>query len=590
MDLVELLRKRHPDYDGPHGRRWWKLARDAATGDGGFRFAVEYASTDSIAQGDWLNPAWQPTIPPGSYLARFDRENPRQFVGRLRTAHYRNHIGRALRTYAGNLWRRPPARKSENAAVVAWWENTDSDGTKVLPWLQRGAHLAHLHGWAAAYFDRDPVEGVASLATARTVARWLQPEEVADWELDGDGELVWVKLVTALCRRDPFTGARVEVEEYTIWTRTAYRRVVLVEDAASGKPRVETDTGIVAHALGAVPLAVLYWEPRADLRALYNGSHMDAAISAAVELFNVSSEARHVERGTAFPVLYVQTADQTTVNNLKIGVHNGIVIELDAKIPPGMFGPPPELSTHFAARRKELREDIFHAVSLDPPQADAQPPESGTARAYRFLGQRAALGAAAQQLARFEFECVDRVARWDAAATPGAVDAAALAARAVTSVTYPEDFDVQDVADVLDTHDPVLAQPERYAPVTVRTARLAVGRAIDPQPTAENERALREQVEMRYLFEVAQYSRRFDVTTLDKAVDPPKADLNAFNTPWMRGNEIRATVGLGPIEGGETVPALQAPKPDPAASGDTRPGATTPGANGGASMSAAGAP
>lgn len=586
--LIELLRRRHSDYHGPLGCRWWALCRDAADGAGGFRHAVEYASQDRHARGDWMDGEGESDeLPGGSYLTRFDRETRRQFLGRLRTSHYRNHLKRVLGTYAGHLWRRPPERATTHAAVERWWRDTDGTGTTVLTWLRQGAREAHLHGWAAAYFDRDPVDGVASLATARTVARWLKPEEIVDWELASDGRFRWVRLCTVVCTRDPATGQESRREEYTTWTAAWWWRVTLATNA-EGQLVVVANSGQVPHALGRVPVAVLYWEPRADIERLYATSHVAGAVSAALELFNVSSEARHVERGTAFPILYAQSANPKVFDNLKLGVHNGVVVEIDAKIPPGMFTAPPELSAHFEARRRELREDLYHAVSLDPPQADVTAPESGTARAYRFLGQRATLGAAAQQLAAFERECIELVVRWDVRDASREVIAQA---QSVTSLTYPEDFDVQDAGSVLDTHQKVLDKADALAPVTVRASRLAIGRAINPQPTAESEKALTEQVEKLY-------ERERDAVL--NASTPPKEifgyDLDLGAIPV---NTYLASKGADPLPDGDMpialwrakyglLPGQTPPAPtDPAAPGNTDPAA--PGANGGGNGPAAGA-
>lgn len=545
--LIDRLRKRHPDYDGPLGCAWWRLCRDAATGEGGFRYAIEHASTDTYAEGDYTDSASSARIPSRMYLARFDRETARQFVSRLKSTHYRNHIGRVLNTYDGDLWRRPPQRQAVSDAVTAWWANVDGKGLGVLPWLQTGAREAHLHGWCAAYFDRtDSADGAPGLGPL--AARWLRPEEIVDWELDGDGALEWVRLCTVVQTRDPVTGKSSQREEYTTWARAWWWRVVLVKREGDATPTapaadgyaVETDTGLVPHDLGAVPLAILRWEPRGSTCRLYSSSHVASAVGAALELFNVASEARHVERGTAFPILCVQDEDEKVLQNLKLGAHNGIRVAPNMSMPE-MLTSDGTLSAHFEKRRAELRAEIYHAVSLDPPAETTQVvPESGVARAYRFEMRRASLVSATQQLAAFERTCVELVARWS-----GVTDPAALAAvQQGVAITYPSDFDVETVGDVVDEFGGVLEKREQLAPVTVRDARLAIGRAVNPHATLEEAEALKAQVETLYQREVER---------LTNPTAAPKSEIFGYDLDagLITVDQYLSSKGLEPIGGDE---------------------------------------
>jgi len=468
-DLADLLAHRHPDYTGPLGCSWWRLVRDAVRGSGGFRHAVEHGRTDASALGDSVIPLEAPL--PGSYLRRFQRETPDAFAERQRVSFYRNHVKTIVAQYQGHLWRRPPERASTIAAVSSWWDEADGAGTPVARWLAQGSRRAQMFGWSAALFDR-PAEP-QSVASARTSARWLQPEELVDWAFGEDGRLDWVRLCTATARRGAFDASSSLVLTYTTWSRDSWVRHVVVDGKAS-------EAGGDAHALGAVPLAMLYWQPPEEPGVLYGTSHLDSAVAAALELFNVSSEARHVERGTAFPILYVQSNDANVLEGLSLGTHAGLVVEAAASMPPGFVTAPAELTAHFAARRAELRDEVYRAANIDPPQADNATPESGIARAYKFLPRRSVLVDVCEQLATFERSAVGLLARWD-----GADPAAWLAS---TSVTYPSDFDVQDSDGVIERSNTVLGS--QAAPVTKRAARVQLGRAVAPHATAAEDAAL----------------------------------------------------------------------------------------------------
>lgn len=511
-DLVALLRRRHPDYTGPLGQSWWKLVRDAVGGRGGFRHAVEHGRTDRAALGDSVQQLEQPLE--GSYLRRFGRETSEAYAERQRVSFYRNHLRTIVSQYQGNLWRRPPERQSNIATVSAWWDDVDGNGAKVARWLAEGSRRAQYFGWAAAIFDR-PDEPV-SLATARTTARWLQPEELVDWSFGEDGTLDWARLCTRTSLRNPFDAREASAEVYTTWTRYGWTRHVLIGDKLY-------DTTEGGTTLGAVPIAVLYWQPPEEPGALYGTSHLDSAVAAALELFNVSSEARHVERGTAFPILYVQSNDPGALEGLKLGVNNGIVVEAGAAMPPGFVTVPGDLNTHFADRRGELRDEVYRAANLDPPQADGTTPESGIARAYKFLPRRSVLVDVCEQLGTFERRAVDLLARWDGAA-PAAWQAA-------TTITYPSDFDVQDADGAIDRSSKVLGS--QAAPITKRAARVQLGRAVAPHASAADDAALQSEAD-------AQYQReRAALVTPDPAA-PGKTDPAA---PGANGG------GNGPAAG-----------------------------------------
>ncbi len=476
-DLAAILARRHPDYAGPLGTRWWQLVRDAVGGRGGFRHAVERGRTEEHALGDYALRQEQPLA--GSYLRRFQRETAESFAERQRVSFYRNHTRTIVAQYQGHLWRRPPERATSIATVAAWWADVDGEGTPVARWLAQGSRRAQMFGWAAALFDRpaDP----QSVASARTSARWLQPEELVDWGFGEDGALEWARLCTEVASRGPYDDSATAVRIYTTWTRYGWERHRVIGDAVE-------QVAEAPHALGAVPLAFLYWQPPEEPGALYGTSHLDSAVAASLELFNVSSEARHVERGTAFPVLYIQSRDERALQGLALGTHAGLVVEPDVSMVPGFLTVPADLNTHFAARRAELRDEIYRAANIDPPQADGTTPESGIARAYKFLPRRSVLVDACEQLAAFERDAVSLLARWD-----GADPAAHMAA---TRIAYPSDFDVQDSDGVIERSAVVLQASD--VPVTKRAARVQMGRAVSPHASPEEDAALTREADALY--------------------------------------------------------------------------------------------
>jgi hypothetical protein len=458
MDLAAILSRRHPDYTGSQGRSWWSLVRDCYRGTGGFRHAIDHGLTTELAVGDTV--LGEGAIQ-GSYLRRYPRETREAFAERQRVSFYRPHLRAIVAQYQGQLWRRPPQRETSIATVEAMWRDTDGDGSAIDRWLQVGSRRAQLFGWCAAIVDRPAAP--QSLATARTVARWLQPEEVVDWGFGADGALDWVRLCSASASRDPFGAEQSVSLLYTTWTREWWQQHRVVGG------RVE-ELGGGEHPLDRVPLAVLYWTPPDEPGVLYGTSHLDGAVTASLELYQVTSEARAVERGTAFPVLVVQSRDPRALEGLSLGTHGGLVVEPEVQFP-AYLSPPADLAQHYAARRRELLEEVYRAAHLDAPVPEAQgAPESGVARAYRFLPRRSILVDATEQLSVFERDLVRLVALWE-----GGDPAAYLAG---TVVRYPSEFDPEDVDAALERV--VLALERADLPVARRSARRQLALALDP--------------------------------------------------------------------------------------------------------------
>ena len=498
--VVALLRARHEDYTGDLGRDWWKLVRDAYEGSGGFRTAVRYAGQTWWGEGSYelgRLPVPQADLA-ASYLARYPRERVDQFARRVVVSTYTNFVAPVVEEYAGHFWRRQPQRETTDPEVTRFWADADGQGTGIDDWMAHGTHHAQLYGWAAALVDREAGDGVAPAGTVATYARWLEPEELADWQLAADGTFEWARLVATTEERDPFSGERTVRETYTTWTRDEFWRVDLVQQ--DGTWSVEQDHGRVDHSLGRVPLAVLYWRAPASAATLYGGSQVDGIASTSVELFNLRSELREWERGQNFAVFYVQSQDRDALNTIKLGVHNGIVVE-PGMVPPGFAAPPAETGLHLMARIAGCVESIFDESNLERPNAVQTRQASGVARSYTFSKAGAVLQRLARHCEAFEADLLGLVALW--------ADEDPAALRDASRIAYPESFDLDDLQTTLETQLTALANADGLTPEVLRAARLRIGRALNPQATPAEDERLGAEVERRYQAEALAFEARF---------------------------------------------------------------------------------
>lgn len=508
MDLEALrarLEHRHPDVSGELGAAWWRLLSDAYAGTGGFRTAIHVTEAQQDSRGPSDYDLDQERLVGPSYLIRYPRERAEAFSRRAKVTTYRNFVQPVVDEYHGHLWKRPPQRASDLPAVTAWWEDVDGRGTGIDAWMREGSHAAALHGWRAAYLDRP--EGEFARGQVATVARWLDPEELIDWETDGDGALVWARLYSETHSRDPWTGEESERYVYTTWTRDEWERVELEEQ---GDRYTLVDAIRQPHALGRVPLVVLRYAD-ADCE-VYGQSLVDGIVAASVEHYNLTSELREWERGQCFGILCVQSANPNVLGSLRVGVHGGIAVEPGMGFP-AYVAPPTEVGGHLRTRLAEVKADIYEMASLERPGAEIE--ISGISRAYKVEQMGARLQSFARRCEAFEREIVSLLAAWDSE-DPEVWQAA-------SRVEYAARFDAVDLRDSLQAHYDALGTADALVPETSRAARLVIGSALNPQATPSERAALAEQVEARYQQDLAAFELRLQ-TIPDAGTVPPQGE------------------------------------------------------------------
>jgi len=546
-DFIRALRKRSPDHGGPLGCAHWRLVRDAIEGTGGFLAGLRDLRVYDYGPDGSRYGSSAPLAKDGStYLAQFPRESAEDFSARVRATTYDNHVAPVARTYTGQLWTSTPQRETTIDAVRAFWADPDAGLGAVDAWMRDGSDRALRCGWAACLIDRP--EGERPATAPGTVGRWLEPDELLDWRLDDRGAFEWVRLCSRVASSDPITGVESEREIITVWTRTYWRRFDL---AKSGERwTIEADSGAVDHTLGRVPLAVLRWVPTSDRDDLYAPSVLSGSVSASVELFNVRSEQRAIERDCVFPVLCVQTSDPDRFQGSKVSTHSGLAVEPGMGFP-AFVSPDAAVTVHYAGRVEELTTRVYEAAYLDRPSASAVAPESGVARAYRFRQMSGLLVTAAGEHEAFEREVVSILAAWDGA------DAAAW--QNATTISYPRRFDPQDAETQADAGMAVLKESDRLVPELDAQARAQIAAALFPRLSPDAAARLRTELALRAAFEREQFTARFDIAKLSQAAAPSSVELNSFSTPFMTANEVRAQIGVGVSDDplANTIPALE---------------------------------
>ena len=500
--LRALLLTEHDDRCGQLGERWWRILRDAYQSTGGFMRSVDAVNTrlGGPGNGDFgrgsivgLAIVGRPT-----YLTPFRRESPEAFTARANRSAYANHIAPIIDVYHGHLVRRRAERASTIDVITKWWSNADGRGHDVAEWVAGVALRAQLNGWCAVLIDR-PDSPDPTIAR-RTTATTLDPCEVRDWQVGLDGGLDWMRLVSEWCEADPATGEVVEYMEATLWTRTEWARVRMVEGESEKWTEVERTGG--PHSVGRVPVAVLRWQEQLNPRALYGLSQVQGVVPLALALFQNESELTDHLANQNFSPLAVQSDDPAALENLTLGASNGIRYGTH-EAAPSFIAPGTDVAMQYALRSEQLRAAIYTAAKMEPPgaKADGGDAASGIARAYDFSQTDAGLQTFARQLERFEHECASIVVAWDALGDATKIAAAADA----TTIAYPQRFDAAGIRDDLSAMFAVLDDKVRaqMPPTVIREARMGIARGLFPEASPAVEASAAAEVEGMYLADVA---------------------------------------------------------------------------------------
>lgn len=488
--LHALLCAEHDDRAGQLGSRWWRILRDAYQSTGPFMRSVDAVSTRLGGPGNSDTGRIGGSLGRETYLTPFRRESAEAFTARADRSAYTNHVAPVIDIYHGHLVRRRPERASTVDAVNVWWADADGRGHDVGEWVAGVALRAQLNGWCAVLVDRP--DSPDPTVARRTAATTLDPGEIRDWQVGLDGRLDWVRIVSEWEETDPATGEEVEYLEASIWTRTEWARVRMVE--GEGEQWTEVGRWGGVHSVGRVPVAVLRWQEQLDPRALYGLSQVQGVVPLALALYQNESELTDHLANANFALLLVQSDDPDALTNLAIGTNNGMRYGTN-EAAPQFSSPGADVAMQYALRSEQLRAAIYTAAKMEPPgaKADGGDAASGIARAYDFSQTDAGLQTFARQLERFEFECASLVVAWD---TLG--DATKIAAAtAATKIAYPQRFDAAGIRDDLSAMFAVLSNDVRpqMPPAVVREARLGIARGLLPEATTD--------VEGEYTAEVA---------------------------------------------------------------------------------------
>lgn len=389
--------------------------------------------------------------------------NPRvpseKLKARRRLARYENLASTILETKKSALFREGAHRRVGPAAANAksdepteleqWWENVDGKGTHINDAMPAWWDLAATFGHIWLYFELPPaasvntrVEGSAEAATAADqgwpYVRVYTPLDVINWLNDDDGKIISIKVVEAVqaetySELKPVTQYRVRIINEEGWELYDYK---------SGKA---IDKG--EHGLGRLPAVQLFGKRRAILSDVGQSVLGDPRLY--IDVFNLTSEMRELERNQTFTMVNVQlgTGDNATSvidAQTMMGQQTGVMNILFTPGAATMLSGDAENVATYREDIQQLKRDIYReaGVQWETDSKDAEAEGSLSLKREELNTRLAAYGDECEQA---EYELVNCWYRWKY----GADSAEQKQDDDDVIIKYPDRFDATPFDDVL---------------------------------------------------------------------------------------------------------------------------------------------
>lgn len=344
---------------------WQKFLLDSYVGSGGYLGRIPRPLTGfwgQVAQSYSVFTMLQQGVSGkdvDTYLDRHDKEDDQKFNRRKNVANYSNYVRAITNLKISYIERKPNKRNGLPDELSKWIEETGYDKE-----MRRRMLVAAVLGWFPMLVDM-PTKPLNAMTAAQ--AGKLEPYcvlnlpvHLLDYELDDNAEFVWAKVKSSFVEKTTWDAAAVEVERYTIWTRTDF--TVWERRGGSGEASVVKET--TPHKFGQVP--IVPW--RADI-SVVDDVKADSVNADLVEkvrrLFNLESELDEHIRSQVFALLIWPGSAPAGNEGATGGTQNGLLIGADQKNLPMYLAPPPSVSATLEARVEKTIMEIYRIGGVE---------------------------------------------------------------------------------------------------------------------------------------------------------------------------------------------------------------------------------
>lgn len=401
--------------------------------------------------GDWpfYLDAYQGTGPfqDGSALVQFPRESVANYADRQALAYYPNFCAPVVDIFTSTILKRGVHRDLQSEPALTFTdqdvrgneapfiENVNRSGDHIDTFMAEVSTLTQVFGWLPVLIDAPPLpEDLTVMSRQDQIDAGLlpyfqiiYPTNVVTWDTDHFGDLrylVWHESED----KDRFSGQLTQHYRYV--DRESWAVIRSVDNDLANAEVVEQGE----HPLDEVPIQVFKYQPyRQD--ALIGLSHIRDIAKVNKRLMNLYSELDQILRNQTFSVLTIpKNADEPPP---EVGTRNALTYDPESKNKPEFIAPDSAQAERYMDVIEMHTKEIFRLARLEPFAQGTNLDLSGAALSYRFRNTNSALSGFADKLEDGENELWRKWSAWQGATFSG-------------SVTYPDEFDIADVNQMLD--------------------------------------------------------------------------------------------------------------------------------------------
>lgn len=371
------------------------------------------------------------------YIKQHTRESDDIFENRISRGYYYNYCASVVDLFVAYLFHAPIVRdpKNDQDKYQALYENADLAGTKYVYFLEIVATFAQIFGHVGVLVDAPQIpeggfnnEAERLAANARPYLTIVRADQIKDWELDNQGNFVWVKI--EVCRPEPDRAWNVEVDcesrSFIIWTRDHWEEWRVT---GAGSNPIAVQVATQPHGLGAVPLVIVRNEKMPSHPWFGCSSLRDIAdINLAILNWSSLGDEEIAERCLNILTMEADQSDAAVTLS-----HSNVLTYAPGATPPAYLTPgttPLELIGKWIDRAKD---EIYRLAKLGGSTGllGVREATSGIAYAYEFNETNQSLARKAESLEQAEYEIHRLYAKWLNSNFDG-------------TILYPKEFGVDD--------------------------------------------------------------------------------------------------------------------------------------------------
>lgn len=182
-----------------------------------------------------------------SLLYRHNREQSWEYVNRQKRSYYHNFVRTIVNSLVSHALKKETTREGSEL-LTKFWDGVDCKRQKKIETFMRtGLRWAAVEGimWACV----DAPEEAGGLP----YAYWVNPIDILDWEVDDDGEIVWLKQFVYASESREWNQGIVPRFRFRIWRRDGVETFE-TDHTGGGQKKLETRS----YSLGRVPFVPLF--------------------------------------------------------------------------------------------------------------------------------------------------------------------------------------------------------------------------------------------------------------------------------------------------------------------------------------------